>query len=158
MAVTHVSKELEIDIKRRGANGVLQAAVSRIEEKFGFPKLCKLHSPRNWFATCAGQLLYAREHREKLGRRAPGSVIPDHYGRAVCATELRMRAGIIAKVNSGWRQSAAFEVPSTTPEEGLTRKTDVDLGSLSSDVESTSETDSVMKTDPDVEDIAKLDN
>ena len=109
----HVSSSWEVSLKRQATHGVAQAALSRIEERFGFPKGCKLHSPRNWFATCAGQLLYPREQRERLGRWAPGSVMPDHYDKAVCATELRLRSEIIGKITGGWRPSAAFEVPNS---------------------------------------------
>ena len=150
-----------------GANGVVQAAVSRIWEKFGLPKLRKLHSPRNWFATCAGQLLHTRERREKVGRRAPGSVTPDHYGREVCATELRARSEIIAKFNS-----ARGENPPNLKHPGIGRKKrtkqhlpkhkgkggEMDMGSLSSGAESASETESEVKTDKDVESIAELDS
>ena len=93
----HVDNEREVNPKRRATHGVAQAAFARICEKFGFEKGLTLRSPRNWFATCAGKLLYPREHREKLGRWAPCSIMPDHYDRAVCTTELRVRAEIIQK-------------------------------------------------------------
>ena len=85
-----------------------------MEELFGFPKSVQLHSARNFFATCAGQLLYGREFREKLGRWTAGSLMPDRYDRAECATELRLRSEIIEKLNSGWRPTKAYEVPPTT--------------------------------------------
>ena len=107
----HVSNDWALDLSKKGTYGVVQAAIARMETRFGFPKQMKVHSARNWFATCAGQLLYGREHREKLGRWAPGSIMPDHYDRAECATELRLWAEIIEKVQSGWRPSKAFEVP-----------------------------------------------
>ena len=108
----HTNNDCEIDYTRPGTQGVVQAAISRIEEKYGYPKAIELHSPRNFFATCAGQLLYGREFREKLGRWAPGSIMPGRYDRAECATELRSRSEIIGKIREGWRPSKSFEIPS----------------------------------------------
>ena len=98
-------------LRKWGTQGLVQTLIAKIEAKFGFPSIVKLHSPRNFFPTCAGQLLYGGEFREKLGRRAPGSTMPDRYDRAECATELRVRAEIIEKIQRGRRPTKPFEIP-----------------------------------------------
>ena len=45
--------------------------------------------------------------------------MPDHYDRAECATELRLRSGILDKIRGGWRHTKAFEVP---PSMGMQRR------------------------------------
>ena len=37
--------------------------------------------------------------------------MPDRYDRAECATELRLRAGIIGEIQDGWRPTKSFEIP-----------------------------------------------
>ena len=97
----YVNQEWELNYKKRGTSGVVKAAIDRIEKILGFEKSFQLHSARNFPTACAVQLLYGREFREKLGRWAPGSVMPDRYDRAECATELRLRSEIIAKIQVG---------------------------------------------------------
>ena len=166
----YVNSEWKVDLKRRATYGVAQAAFQRLTNLFGFEGRFTLHSPRNWFTTCAGQLLYSREHREKLGRWAPGSVMPDHYDRAVCATELRLRAEIIAKFNQGWRPSKEYEIPEIANSEGLLTQPEGKTGDgphseeknlekcvSSSDEESTSVTSTMtMLATQKEEDIADL--
>lgn len=41
----------------------------------------------------------------------PGSLMPDRYGRAVCAAELRLRDEILAKIRDGRKPSGPFETP-----------------------------------------------
>ena len=99
-------------MKRRVVtNGIAQHALARIEAHLKYDLKLKLHSPRNFFATCASRLRFPLEERGKLGRRAKGSVMPDRYGRALCATELRLRGDVINRINRGWRPTGAFEVP-----------------------------------------------
>ena len=136
----HVNHEWTLDYKKRGTFGVGKAAISRMEEKFGFPKSAQLHSARNFFATCAGQLLYGREFREKLGRRTAGILMPDRYDRAECATELRLRSEIIEKLNSGRRPTKAYEVPPTILADEQLCKKENKLSESESDTEETSET------------------
>ena len=169
----YVNSEWKVDIKRRATYGVAQAAFRRLTALFGFEGKFTLRSPRNWFTTCAGQLLYSREHREKLGRWAPGSVMPDHYDRAVCATELRLRNEIIAKLNLGWRPSKEYETPTALElQENLTQMGDIEGGgpqrkakktdklediSSSSEEESTSVTSTMAELVTQRENIANLD-
>ena len=51
-----------------------------------------------------------------LGHWAPGSDMPDHYDRAYCAAELRLRDSVLARVADGWAPARAFEIPKTTNE------------------------------------------
>ena len=132
----NVDSEWKFNPRKRGTDGVVRNAIARMESKFGFWDVVKLHSPRNFFATCAGQILYSREHREKLGRWAPCSVMPDRYDRAVCATELRLRSEILAKIRDGCCPAKPFEVPrveSTQLEGGEhpTQKTEIADSSVS---------------------------
>ena len=148
MVFSYVDKDWDVNPKKRATHGVAQAALARICGNSGFEKGYTLHSPRNWFSTCAGQLLYTREHREKLGRWAPGSVMPDHYDKAVCATELRLRSEITQRINNGWRPSKEYEIPDIALS---AVKTEMDLGGKSSsDAESTSVLSSDLDADEDI--------
>ena len=132
-------KEWVISASKKGTGGTTQAALARLEEKLGFSLKLKIHSPRAWFSTCAHQLLYPREDREKLGRWAPGSLMPDLYDRAICATELRLRDEILNRIRSGgWEPSNAFETPGKkkpieTKAETKSNSSVSDTSSLSSD-------------------------
>ena len=81
--------------------------------KLGFPDSgCTLHSPKNWFASCAGQLGWVDEQKCKLGRWDPGSKMPGTYDRTVCTAELYMRNSILERINSqGWARTQEFEIP-----------------------------------------------
>ena len=88
------------------------ACFRNLENALWFDSGCTLHSFRSWLATCANQLAFKREDREKLGRWSAGPVMPDRYDRATCATELRLRNEIVAQVADGRRPQVALEVPS----------------------------------------------
>ena len=47
--------------------------------------------------------------------------MPDHYDRAVCAAELRVRAEILEKISDGWRPTKEYEVPNTQPDEPVAK-------------------------------------
>ena len=71
-----------------------------------------LHSARNWFPTCANQLVWDLDGRRQIGRWAAKSQMSERYGRAVCAAELRLRDSILRKIESDeWRTTEAFGVP-----------------------------------------------
>ena len=71
-----------------------------------------LHSPRNWFPSCDGQLGWTLPERRKIGRRGVKTYMPDKYDRAVCTAELRLRGTILQKIaTEAWVPTAAFEVP-----------------------------------------------
>ena len=129
-----------LDYRKRGTFGVVKAAISRMEALFGFPKSVQLHCARNFFATCAGQLLYGREFREKLGRRTAGSLMPGRYDRAECAAELRLRSEIMDKLNSGWRPTKAYEVPPTTISDERRCEKENKLSASGSETDEASET------------------
>ena len=80
----------------------------------GLPKLLKLHSARTRFATCARQLEFSLEERTALGHWKPGSLMPNLYDRAVCATELKLRNKILEEIKAGWEPVHAFEIPNNT--------------------------------------------
>ena len=102
-----------LGLKRGGARGTAQSALSNLEREFGFNLKLTLRSFRNFCAKCAHRLLYPREGRGKLGHWATGSAMPDRYDRAICATELRLRNEILNKVATGWRPTEAYEVPNS---------------------------------------------
>ena len=118
---------------RRGAPGVVQATLTRLEQFLGFPKLLKLHSARTRFATCAGKLEFSLEERTTLGRWEPGSVMPNLYDRAICATELKIRRKILERINEGWVPAHAFEIPEIP---GTTQARTARLSSSSADSKS----------------------
>ena len=107
-----VNDKWDLVSKRVGTYGSAQNALNRFQNKIGTNLKLKLHSPRTFFATCAGRLRIPREERAKLGMWAAGSLMPDRYGRAVCVTELATRGDIIKKINQdGWRPQGAFCAP-----------------------------------------------
>ena len=88
------------------------SALRRLATETGTgPSDITLHSPRNFLATCANQLGWAREERETLGRWAPGSSMPNRYDMAARATELRLRYNVLETIRKGWRPADAFEIP-----------------------------------------------
>ena len=94
--------------------GAAHVPLNRIGGQLGFDIGLKIHSPRAWIATCANQLLYPREDREKLGRWAPGSLMPDIYDRARCTAELSLMGEIINRIRSGRVPTKSFETPADT--------------------------------------------
>ena len=71
-----------------------------------------LHSARNWLPTCAIRLGWSEEDRRTLGRWASNSEMMGRYDRALCATELRLRNGILSKITGeNWFATASLEVP-----------------------------------------------
>ena len=116
----YVGSKWAIAKRKKVTDGTAQHALGRIQTHLERDLKLKLRSPRNFFTTCAGQQLFPLEQREKLGRWAKGSVIPDRYGRALCATELRFRGDIIGRIEGGWRPQISFEPPPPTrrPREG----------------------------------------
>ena len=94
-------------------SGTVPATLTKLEKEYGVTSGIRVHSPRSWFATLAKQLLYTREDREKLGHWAPGSLMPERYDRATCATELRLRGEILQRVRNGWEPDGPFETPRT---------------------------------------------
>ena len=107
-----VAPNWTIDRKRPGTSGTVQAALTRLETHLGFPPLCTLRSPRNWFPTMGTQLMFSEEKRNWLGRWKQGSKMPNRYDRAHCVTELRVRGDIFSNLRLGWTPSNAFEIPS----------------------------------------------
>ena len=112
-----VTPEWIIDRKRPGTSGTVQAALTRLEGRLGFPPLCTLHSPRNWFPTMGDQLLFPGEKRNRLGRWAKGSKMPEKYDRTFCVSELKIRDDILQELNKGWTPEDNFEIPTKKKEE-----------------------------------------
>ena len=105
-----VDKNWKISNKQAQGN-CIQSVISRLEFRFGFPKLLTIQRPRNFYATCARQLLFSKEERNTLGHWKADSEMRNTYDRAVCATELRLRDSILNKIDGGWRPAPAFEIP-----------------------------------------------
>ena len=104
-------KSRDVNLGRMATQGTVQASLNRIVADFGCDVKLTTHSPRSWHAAMGKQLLYSRGDRESLGHWAPGSLMPDKYDRAVCATELRLRVEILAKIRDEWKPSGPFETP-----------------------------------------------
>ena len=139
----HMTPKWEVNKTRAGTHGTTLAALRRLEKMYGMKTSCTLHSPRAFLATCANQLSFPREEREKLGRWAPGSVMPERYDRATCTTELRLRDNILAQIQNGWKPTRAYEVPSAKPSGGNPKR--IKAGTESSSVTSTSVTSSASR-------------
>ena len=102
--------------KRKALYPKALRSVRLISEPFGYPgKGMTLHFASNFTPTCATQLGWHLDDRYKVGHWAPGAVMPEHYGRAHCDTELRLRNGIFGKIHSGRPPTVAFEVPNGDP-------------------------------------------
>ena len=129
----HLRTGCTVDYRMFATFGSPQAQLARIEAKMGLATACKLHSVRGLAPTCASQVRYYREDRGKLCHWAPGSLMPERYDMATCATELKMRDGILGEVRSGWRPRNAFELG-----RGEVTPTQTNLGSSSSDSETPS--------------------
>jgi len=98
---------------------VVLRALRRLASELKFSHVeISLHSPRTFLATCANQLGWSREDREKLGRWAPGSNMPNRYDRATCATELRLRDSVLDSIRKGWSPAGMFEVPTSVVNSG----------------------------------------
>ena len=96
----------------RATNGMALAGLKSLITTVGRTDRVSLHSFRGWLPTCASQLQFAREKREKLGRWSANSAMPELYDRAVCATELALRNDILRSITEdGWRPAPSFEIP-----------------------------------------------
>ena len=113
--VSYVGNKWKLIKRKASTNGTVQHALSRIDAHVGYYMEIKLHSARNFPTTCTSQLRFPLEQRGKLGWRAKGSIMPDRYDRALCATELRLPGDIIDRITQGRRPQCAFEVPPTPP-------------------------------------------
>ena len=126
---------------KRATNGAAQAGLNALIAAVGRSDRVTLHSFRGWLPTCASQLQFEREKREKLGRWGPGSIMPELYDRAVCATELSLRNDILTSITEkGWRPAASFEIPGKVKKVRLPAV----LSSSASDTSET-ESDTVMR-------------
>ena len=110
-----VCKNWECRKRRNATLGTVHATLTRVEKEFGFAANLKVHSPRSRFATLAEKLLYTREDREKLGYWDPGSLMPDRYDRATCATELRPRGEILQRIRWDFIPPALSKFRTKTP-------------------------------------------
>ena len=92
---------------------LVAARLRMLFRELGFPECkCTPNSPRNYMNSVANQLHWPREDREVLGRWAAGSKMPVVYDRTACATEIRLRNGVLAQIRAGWRPAGAFQIPS----------------------------------------------
>ena len=148
----HFQPDLGVGYNRRGSAGVIQAALTRLEQFLGFHKLLKLHSARTWFATCARQLDFSLEERTMLGHWKPGSLMPNLYDRAACATEIKLRNKVLEHINAGWVPAQAFEIPNPP---GPTQASTARIADSSADTTSVSPTSSSGRSKK--QDISKLD-
>ena len=96
--------------KRSASYGLVQGELRKIAIELGYTTKYTLHSFRAWAPTCSSQLNFPREDRGRLGHWAPGSLMPNRYDKAICATELKLRDQIFTRIRGGWRPLHAFQV------------------------------------------------
>ena len=106
----HIDSGWEIDLKRSASFGLVQSKLTKIATELGYTTKYTLHSFRGGAPTCASQLDFPREERERLGHWAPGRIMPARYDKAVCATEPKLRDKIFPKIRPGRRPQHAFQV------------------------------------------------
>ena len=106
----HVSDGRKIDYKRSAPAGLVQKELTKIAESLGFRTKYTISSFRGWAPTCANLLNIRRDDRERLGHWAPGSAMPDRYGKAIGAAELKIRDRIFPEIRAGWRPKEASQV------------------------------------------------
>ena len=122
----HVDNDWEVNYKRGASFGLVQNKLIKIARELGYSDKINLHPFRGWAPTCASQLNFPREDRGKLGHWAPGSIMPERYDKAICATELKLRDTIFSKLRSGWRPQHAFQVGSQDTPAMVEAELDVD--------------------------------
>ena len=144
----YISETWITNYNRAATNGAAQACFRDLEKLVHMDAKCTWRSFRTCFATCANQLAFKREGRETLGRWAAGSVMPDRYDRASCATELRLRSEIMGQVNDGWRPQNAPEPPKVRSK----RKRQAESSSSSAESTSSTPTASHLETEVNVAD------
>ena len=99
------------DYNRQASSGTIHALLAKTELAKCFPKLLKLRCHTSRFATCARQLLYQKGQREVPAQWKPGRETPNHYDRAECATERRLRRKISRRVGEGGGQLTRSKYP-----------------------------------------------
>ena len=112
-----IGEEWAVHSERAASYNLVLKLFRRTCAQLGFEKpKWALRSARAWFPTCANQLGWSPDDRRKLGHWAPGSVMMEHYDRAVCTTELRLRGNILGGIrNDAWAPTPAFQVPAADP-------------------------------------------
>ena len=80
------------------------------------PERYTLHSGKNFYPTCGGQLRMEREKRNKLGHWATLSSMAERYDRSTCSTELQLRSDILKAISEGWAPVKSFEIPKPPPQ------------------------------------------
>ena len=60
-----------------------------------------LHTPKNFLHSCATELSFSAEDRNRLGHWQTGSEMCDRYDRSTCAQELLLRSTILANISDG---------------------------------------------------------
>ena len=67
----HVDSGWGIDLKRSASSGLVQSKLTKIAAELGYSAKYTLHSFWGWAPTCASQLDFPREERERLVHWAP---------------------------------------------------------------------------------------
>ena len=135
----HVDNVWKINFRRNASFALVQNKLTKLARELGFSEKINLHSFRGWAPTCASQLNFHREEREKLGHWAPGSTMPDRYDKAVCATELKLRDRILPQVRPGWRPQQAFQVGTQDTPGGTQPSVECEVNSDTSETPTASE-------------------
>ena len=79
------------------------------------PERYTLHSGKNFYPTCGGQMRMEREKRNKLGHWATLSSMAERYDRSTCSTELQLRNDILSAIKEGWAPVESFQIPAPVP-------------------------------------------
>ena len=70
-----------------------------------------LHTPENFLPSCATELSFSVEDRNRLGHWQTGSAMCERYDRPTCTQEFPIRSTILANISEGWRPVGPFSIP-----------------------------------------------
>ena len=70
-----------------------------------------LHTPKNLLPSCATELSFSVEDRNRLGHWQTGSAMCERYDRSTCTQELLLRSTIVKNIIDGWKPVGPFSVP-----------------------------------------------
>ena len=70
-----------------------------------------LHTPKNFLPSCATELPFSAEDRNRLGHWQSGSTMCERYDRSTCTQELLIRSTILENISDGWMPVGPFSIP-----------------------------------------------
>ena len=70
-----------------------------------------LHTPKNFLPSCATELSFSVDGRNRLCHWQTGSAMCERYDRSTCTQELLLRSTILQNISEGWKPVGPFSVP-----------------------------------------------